>query len=180
MRAGMQARLRSQGGGGRGAPFTEPVGHLAPVSAAERAQLEEAQLAAALAASAEEAEVLRVAAAKAAEEAEAAARRASLPPGLAAEDWTREQQKRLRGEELVREMRTMTKPIDLYVWHTSLGAESRQDELLLFKAATPEDLAAIRDRPWHIQSASAKTGEGLQDGMEWLVEQINEGGGGGK
>ena len=42
------------------------------------------------------------------------------------------------------------------------------------------NLAAIRDRPWHIQSASAKTGEGLQDGMEWLVEQINEGGGGGK
>ena len=42
------------------------------------------------------------------------------------------------------------------------------------------NLAEIRDRPWHIQSASAKTGEGLQDGMEWLVEQINEGGGGGK
>ena len=102
-------------------------------------------MAAALAASAEEAEALRVAAAKAAEEAEAAARRASLPPGLAAEDWTREQQKRLRGEELVREMRTMTKPIDLYVWHTSMVAESRQDELLLFKAATPEDRARIHE-----------------------------------
>ena len=42
------------------------------------------------------------------------------------------------------------------------------------------NLAAIRDWPWHIRSASAKTGEGLRDGMEWLVEQINEGGRGGK
>ena len=59
---GRGGRGRGRGGGsggGRGAPFTEPVGHLAPVSAAERAQLEEAQLAAALAASAEEAEALQ-------------------------------------------------------------------------------------------------------------------------
>jgi hypothetical protein len=31
-----------------------------------------------------------------------------------------------------------------------------------------------RDRPWHIQGCSAKTGEGLQDGMEWIVSQIND------
>jgi ADP-ribosylation factor-like protein 3 len=46
------------------------------------------------------------------------------------------------------------------------------------------NLAEVRDRPWHIQACSAKTGEGLQDGMEWVVEKVNntseEGGGEGK
>merc|ERR1719329_1846368 len=28
----------------------------------------------------------------------------------------------------------------------------------------------IRDRPYTVQGCSAKTGEGLQEGMEWLVE----------
>jgi len=30
-------------------------------------------------------------------------------------------------------------------------------------------LSNIRDRTWTIQACSAKTGEGLQEGMEWLV-----------
>lgn len=34
-------------------------------------------------------------------------------------------------------------------------------------------LNEIRDRVWNIIPCSAKTGEGLQDGMEWIVEQIN-------
>ena len=34
-------------------------------------------------------------------------------------------------------------------------------------------LFSIRDRPWQIQPCSAKTGEGLKDGMEWLIKQIN-------
>jgi ADP-ribosylation factor-like protein 3 len=32
----------------------------------------------------------------------------------------------------------------------------------------------IRDRTWHIQHCSAKTSEGLQDGMEWLVKNIKK------
>ncbi|KAJ4463015.1 putative ADP-ribosylation factor 1 [Paratrimastix pyriformis] len=39
--------------------------------------------------------------------------------------------------------------------------------------ATSLHLNAIRDRPWHIQPCSAKTGEGLQEGMEWLVRQVH-------
>ncbi|EKX50006.1 hypothetical protein GUITHDRAFT_85562 [Guillardia theta CCMP2712] len=35
-------------------------------------------------------------------------------------------------------------------------------------------LTNIRDRAWHIQPCSAKTGEGLQGGMEWLVKNINK------
>jgi len=37
------------------------------------------------------------------------------------------------------------------------------------------NLSTIRDRPWHIQACSAKTGEGLQDGMEWVVGEVNKG-----
>lgn len=37
------------------------------------------------------------------------------------------------------------------------------------------NLHTIRDRTWFIQAASAKTGEGLQEGMEWIVSQINDG-----
>jgi len=31
----------------------------------------------------------------------------------------------------------------------------------------------IRDRTWTIQACSAKEGEGLQEGLEWLVQNIN-------
>ncbi len=34
-------------------------------------------------------------------------------------------------------------------------------------------LNSLRERTWQILPCSAKTGEGLQDSMEWLVEQIN-------
>ena len=39
-------------------------------------------------------------------------------------------------------------------------------------------LNEIRERTWQILPCSAKTGEGLQDGMEWIVEQINSNKGG--
>jgi ADP-ribosylation factor-like protein 3 len=35
-------------------------------------------------------------------------------------------------------------------------------------------LVNIDDRPWHIQACSAKTGEGLKEGMEWIINLINE------
>mmetsp|Transcript_3032 Transcript_3032/g.4632 ORF Transcript_3032/g.4632 Transcript_3032/m.4632 type:complete len:186 (+) Transcript_3032:96-653(+) len=35
----------------------------------------------------------------------------------------------------------------------------------------------IRDRVWSILPCSAKSGDGLQDGMEWIVGQINGDGG---
>jgi signal recognition particle receptor subunit beta len=38
---------------------------------------------------------------------------------------------------------------------------------------TDLELHAIRDRVWHIVSCSAKTGDGLQEAMEWVVGQIN-------
>lgn len=51
----------------------------------------------------------------------------------------------------------------------------------LMNAMNPEEIseglnlsALPRGRSWHIQGASAKTGEGLQEGMEWLVQMIGE------
>ena len=32
----------------------------------------------------------------------------------------------------------------------------------------------IRDRSWTIQACSAKAGEGLQEGMEWVVQNIQK------
>jgi len=36
------------------------------------------------------------------------------------------------------------------------------------------NLSLIRDRPWCIMASSAKTGEGLQEGMEWMVQSIQK------
>ena len=38
------------------------------------------------------------------------------------------------------------------------------------------NLHTIRDRTWVIQACSAKTGEGLQEGMEWVVDKIDNSG----
>ncbi|EFA85897.1 ARF-like protein [Heterostelium album PN500] len=36
-------------------------------------------------------------------------------------------------------------------------------------------LHTIKDHPWHIQACCALTGEGLEQGMDWLVSNINKG-----
>lgn len=43
---------------------------------------------------------------------------------------------------------------------------------IFFKKAL--GLEKINDKPWHISSSNALTGEGLQDGVQWLVQQIRE------
>mmetsp|Transcript_34326 Transcript_34326/g.79351 ORF Transcript_34326/g.79351 Transcript_34326/m.79351 type:complete len:193 (+) Transcript_34326:609-1187(+) len=57
----------------------------------------------------------------------------------------------------------------------------------LMNAMEPEEIAdglnlneLPRTRSWHIQGCSAKTGENLQDGMEWLVQMIGSDNGGGE
>ena len=49
----------------------------------------------------------------------------------------------------------------------------------LLSAMTPEEITkelgldGVRERVWQILPCSAKTGDGLQDAMEWIVLQIN-------
>ncbi|KAJ6649588.1 ADP-ribosylation factor-like protein 6 [Pseudolycoriella hygida] len=63
----------------------------------------------------------------------------------------------------------------------------RKVPILLFanKMDTPEALSSvkiaaalglekIKDKPWHISSSNALTGDGLQDGVQWLVQQIRD------
>ncbi|KAL9648752.1 hypothetical protein ABK040_003688 [Willaertia magna] len=38
------------------------------------------------------------------------------------------------------------------------------------------NLHAVQGRPWHIQACSAKRGDGLKDGMEWVVTKLSENG----
>ena len=51
----------------------------------------------------------------------------------------------------------------------------------LISALSPAEISKelglddIRERTWNIQACSAKTGEGLSEAMEWLVDQINTG-----
>lgn len=40
------------------------------------------------------------------------------------------------------------------------------------------NLSTIRDRTWQIQPCSGKSGEGLQEGMEWIVKMVNSSKGG--
>lgn len=50
----------------------------------------------------------------------------------------------------------------------------------LLNAMTAEDIAkalnlhVIRDRQWQIQACSCKDGNGLQDGIEWMIKQTTE------
>jgi len=48
------------------------------------------------------------------------------------------------------------------------GAESTES---LVKLLDLDEMA--NDRHWHIQACSAATGEGLEKGMEWLVDDIS-------
>ena len=48
----------------------------------------------------------------------------------------------------------------------------------LITALPPDEIAellnlfSIRDHAWSIQPCSAKTGDGLQEGIKWLVPQV--------
>jgi len=50
----------------------------------------------------------------------------------------------------------------------------------LINAHTPEEisdglnLSCINDRPWNIQPCSAKSGDGLKEGMEWIMSFLEE------
>nr|CAD7198581.1 unnamed protein product [Timema douglasi] len=49
-----------------------------------------------------------------------------------------------------------------------------RDALSSVKIASGLGLERILDKPWHICASNAVTGEGLQEGVEWLTQQIRE------
>ena len=46
---------------------------------------------------------------------------------------------------------------------TALSADDVAESLSLFN---------IKDRPWQIQACSAKKGDGLEEGLQWVVKQV--------
>ena len=54
---------------------------------------------------------------------------------------------------------------------------NKQDLVLAIPAEEIEELLSldmICDRPWTIAACSAKDGEGLQDGLQWLMENVDK------
>ncbi|XP_022914676.1 ADP-ribosylation factor-like protein 6 [Onthophagus taurus] len=49
-----------------------------------------------------------------------------------------------------------------------------KDSLSSVKIAAALGMDKIMDKPWHISASNALTGEGLQEGVEWLTQQIRE------
>lgn len=72
-------------------------------------------------------------------------------------------------KELLEEEKLLGVPVMVFA--------NKQD---LLNACEPTEIAqalnleSIRDRAWSIQACSAKTGEGLQEGMEWVVQNIDK------
>lgn len=46
--------------------------------------------------------------------------------------------------------------------------------ILVHLSFTALGLEKLKDKPWHISSSNALSGEGLQDGIQWLIGQIRE------
>lgn len=49
-----------------------------------------------------------------------------------------------------------------------------KEALSSVKIAAALGLDKIMDKPWHISASNALSGEGLQEGVEWLTQQIRD------
>lgn len=50
----------------------------------------------------------------------------------------------------------------------------QRDALSSIKVSQLLELEKVRDRPWQIASSNALTGEGLQQGFDWLTDQVKD------
>merc|ERR1712166_359664 len=72
-------------------------------------------------------------------------------------------------QELLQEERLAGVPLLVFANKQDLLNAMKEDEV-----SDAMGLINIRDRVWHLQPCSAKTGDGLQKGMEWLVANITK------
>lgn len=70
---------------------------------------------------------------------------------------------------LLKEKKLTGVPLLVFANKQDLVSSLSQDEI-----AESLGLLEIEDRAYQIASCSGKTGEGLTDGLEWVVEQVNE------
>lgn len=84
---------------------------------------------------------------------------------------------RARLEEVNSELTKLLTEEDKLAGVPLLVYANKQDLLSALSAAdisTGLNLHVIKDRPWQIQACSAKKGEGLSEGMEWMMKTIQE------
>jgi len=84
---------------------------------------------------------------------------------------------RARLEEVNQELSKLLTEEDKLAGVPLLVMANKQDLLSALSAADISvglNLTAIRDRPWQIQACSAKSGEGVQAGFEWLVKCVGD------
>jgi GTPase SAR1 family protein len=82
---------------------------------------------------------------------------------------------RARLEEVNQELGKLLTEEDKLAGVPLLVMANKQDLLSALSAADISvglNLTAIRDRPWQIQACSAKSGDGVQAGFEWLVKCV--------
>uniref|UniRef100_A0A1I8J020 ADP-ribosylation factor-like 3 n=1 Tax=Macrostomum lignano TaxID=282301 RepID=A0A1I8J020_9PLAT len=60
-------------------------------------------------------------------------------------------------------------PVLIFANKQDLMGASRADEI-----SKGLNLVSIRDRPWQIQGCSALKGEGIQQGLEWVMNSVNK------
>jgi ADP-ribosylation factor-like protein 3 len=84
---------------------------------------------------------------------------------------------RARLEEVNAELTRLLTEEDKLAGVPLLVFANKQDLLSALSAADISmglNLHMVKDRAWQIQACSAKKGEGLSEGMEWLVKTIQE------
>mmetsp|Transcript_24293 Transcript_24293/g.72118 ORF Transcript_24293/g.72118 Transcript_24293/m.72118 type:complete len:178 (-) Transcript_24293:177-710(-) len=69
--------------------------------------------------------------------------------------------------EILEEEKMTSVPLLVFANKQDLVGAHTADEI-----ADQLNLIGIRDRPWQIQACSAKAGDGLQQGMEWVMKQV--------
>ena len=70
-------------------------------------------------------------------------------------------------DEILSEEKLATVPLLVFANKSDLLQAKSADEI-----AEALSLFNIKDRPWQIQACSAKTGNGLEPGLKWVVKQV--------
>jgi len=72
-------------------------------------------------------------------------------------------------QQLLNECKLAGVPLLVFANKMDLGNSMEEDEVSEILMMND-----ISDREWHLLGCSAKTGDNLQEGLEWLVEKVNE------
>ena len=93
----------------------------------------------------------------------------SLPHVVDSTDTKRLQETSLELEDLLKEEDLKEVPVLIFANKQDVSTANRVE-----KVATELSLNTIRGRPWQVQPCSAKSGEGVSVGIEWLLKSAKK------